>query len=101
MTTAAPGPSRRGLPSAPQADRHFTAADRMESYSRWCEPVGWRPARLSGCLCASVARSGDYCGPGSARSAAADTQVDGATASSSSVARNSSEIAPSLSQMPK
>ena len=74
--------------------------ERAVSYTRWCEPAGYRPDGLSGCLCASLSRSGD-CGGAPVHANPAEPQVAGAATSPSSVARSSSEIAPSLSQIPK
>jgi len=90
-------PSRCGVSEAGDGG---TANGRAVSYTRWCEPAGYRPDGLSGCLCASTSRSGD-CGAGRTRPTPTDPQVAGAEAPPSSVARSSSEIAPSLSQIPK
>ena len=93
-------PSGSGAPEAVQA-AHGDAPDGWsETYARWCVPVGRRPAGLSGCLCASAAGSVD-CGDRPARMRPTYPQVVGAAPSASSAERSSSDIAPSLSQMPK
>jgi hypothetical protein len=92
-------PSPRGAPKGIQVRADDAPADRAESYARWCLPVGRRPARSYGCLCASAGRSGD-CGGRPARTAPAYPQLVGPP-SASSAERSSSEIAPSRSQMPK
>jgi hypothetical protein len=96
---ARPAPSPGAAPVAQSAGRE-RPADRNASYSRWCVPAGYRPEGLSGCLCASTSRSGG-CGERSAPAIPSSPQLAGSAASPSSVARSSSEMAPSLSQMPK
>ena len=97
MATPAPSP---GPAAAPQSAGRENPPDRTASYSRWCVPAGYRPDGLSGCLCASTSRSGG-CGERAVAASPSGPQLAGAAAPPSSVARNSSEMAPSLSQMPK